>query len=168
MGTLDYKIIDNFLEKETFYKFKEVVFNGNVNWFFKEHQSSDEDKKNDPGFFSLNFFGNFSSDFIGFDYFLLKIYEKLNCKALVQSRANLYVKQAENNKLFFHKDFEFECNTAIFYMNTNNGGTILGRKENIKIDSIENRILIFNSQIAHSVKYPTDVQRRVIININYF
>jgi hypothetical protein len=168
MGTLDFKILDNFLEKDTFNKFKEAIFSESLNWYFKENQSYEEDQKNDPGFFSLNFFGNFYNDFVGLNYFLFKIYEKINCKALVQSRANLYLKQEKDNKLFFHKDFEFECSTAIFYMNTNNGGTILGRKEKIKIDNIENRILIFNSQIEHSVKYATDVQRRIIININYF
>lgn len=168
MGTLEYKIIDNLLEKETFFKFKEAIFSKNLNWYFKEHQTHEEDEKNDPGFFSLNFFSNFSNDFIGFNYFLLELYEKINCKAVVQSRANLYVKQEKNEKLFFHRDFPFECLTAIFYMNTNNGGTILGRKEKIKIDNIENRILIFNSQTEHAVAYPTDVKRRIIINLNYF
>jgi len=170
MGTLDYKIIDNFLEKEDFYKFQKEIFNAhNVPWFYKNSQTTGSiNDIDDVGYFSLSFFNNYSNNLNEFNYFLYKIYEKLNCQALIQSRANLFLKQKENKKLYFHTDVEFKCKTAIFYMNTNNGATILDINEKIKIDSIENRMLIFDSQINHCALIQSDIKRRILININYF
>ena len=40
-------------------------------------------------------------------------------------------------------------------------------KEIIKIDSVENRILIFDTDISHKMISATDTKRRIIINLNY-
>ena len=170
MGTLNYKIIDNFLEKEDFYKFQKEIFNThNVPWFYRNSQITESiNDIDDVGYFSLSFFNNYSNKFNEFNYFLYKIYEKLNCQALIESRANLIIKQKENKKLYFHTDNKFKCKTAIFYMNTNNGATILDIDERIKIDSIENRMFIFDSQIDHCALIQSDTKRRILININYF
>jgi hypothetical protein len=170
MGTLDYTIIDNFLEKEDFYKFQEELFNtNNVPWFYKKSQLTYSlNDMDDIGYFSLNFFNDMCNDFNGFNYFLRKIYTKLECRALIQSRANLMLKQKEIKKLHFHTDYTFKCKTAILYMNSNNGATILDENKQIKIDSIENRIVVFDSQIRHSVLVQSDTKRRIVLNINYF
>jgi hypothetical protein len=102
------------------------------------------------------------------DYFLDKIYIKLGCNALIQSRANLSLKQCKNTRLFFHTDYSFKCFTSIFYMNTNNGGTILDENQKIKIDSVENTMLIFDSQTPHAQLTQSDTKRRIVLNINYF
>jgi hypothetical protein len=170
MGTLEYKVINNFLEKENFYKFQEEIFNeNNVPWYYRNSQICESvNELDDVGYFSLCFFNNFYNDFNGFNYFLYKIYEKLECKSLIQSRANLYLKQKENKKLYFHTDYPFKCKTAIFYMNNNNGATILDENKKIKIESIENRMVVFDSQIRHSALVQSDTKRRICININYF
>jgi hypothetical protein len=165
---MDYKIIDNFLEKENFLKFKQDIFGNNVPWFYKTAQTSEAElDKNDVGYFSLNFYNNFYNGFTEFNYYLNKIYDKLKCKSLIQSRANLFLKREKENKLSFHVDYEYKNSfTAILYMNTCNGKTMF--KNGTKIDSVENRILIFNTNTLHAVKVQTDEKRRIIININYF
>jgi hypothetical protein len=170
MGALEYKIIDNFLEKEDFYKFQGEIFNiNNVPWYYRNSQTTDSiNDMDDIGYFTLSFFNNWCNDFNGFNYFLYKIYEKLECRALIQSRANLCLKQKEIKKLYFHTDYTFKCKTAILYMNSNNGATILDENKQIKIDSIENRIIVFDSQIRHSVLAQSDTKRRIVLNINYF
>ena len=40
-------------------------------------------------------------------------------------------------------------------------------KEIIEIDSVENRVLIFDTDISHKMKSATDAKRRIIINLNY-
>ena len=40
-------------------------------------------------------------------------------------------------------------------------------KEIIEIDSVENRILIFDTNISHKMISATDTKRRIIINLNY-
>jgi hypothetical protein len=170
MGTLDFKVIPNFLDKEDFYKFQEEIFStNNIPWFYKNSQTKKSiNNSEDIGYFSLNFFNNFSKGFIGLDYFLDKIYTKLGCKAVIQSRANLVIKQHKNTELFFHTDYSFKCTSSIFYMNTNNGATILDENKKIKINSVENTMLIFDSQISHAALVQSDTNRRIIININYF
>lgn len=169
MDNLEYKIIDNFLEKEDFYKFQQEIFSNNIPWYYRNSLTIESiNSLEDNGYFSLCFFNKLFNDFNGFDYFLNKIYQKLECKALVQSRANLILKQDKVNKLHFHVDNTFKCNTAIFYMNTNDGATILNENKKIKIESIENRMLIFNSQIEHAALIQSNEKRRIVININYF
>jgi hypothetical protein len=170
MGTLEYKIIDDFLEKEDFNKFKEEIFNkNNVPWYYRDSQTTDSvDDINDIGYFTLNFFNDMCNDFNDFNYFLYKIYKKLECKALIQSRANFILKQKEIKKLYFHTDYPFKCKTAILYMNSNNGATILDENKQIKINSVENRMLVFDSQIRHSALIQSDTKKRITLNINYF
>ena len=169
MGSLNFKVIPNFLEKKDFYRFQEDIFNIYIPWFYRNSQTLDsKDNSEDIGYFSLNFFNDASKDFTQFDYFLNKIYTKLGCNALIQSRANLILKQCKNTELFFHTDYSFKCYTSIFYMNTNNGGTILDENQKIKVDSVENTMLIFDSQIRHALLPQSDIKRRIVININYF
>ncbi len=55
--------------------------------------------------------------------------------------------------------------TAIFYMNTNNGYTYF--EDGTKVESVENRLVVFPSYFSHAGATCTDEQRRVVININY-
>jgi len=82
-------------------------------------------------------------------------------------RANCVLKNRKKNFSDFHCDRTYDCTTAILYMNTNNGYTLLGEKEKIKIKSEENKIVIFNSQTKHCAVSQTDQERRVVINLNY-
>jgi Rps23 Pro-64 3,4-dihydroxylase Tpa1-like proline 4-hydroxylase len=66
----------------------------------------------------------------------------------------------------FHTDTNCSnATTGIFYLNTNNGYTTFG--ENEKIDSVENRLIFFNSQIKHSGISSTEEKYRCLINLNY-
>jgi hypothetical protein len=167
MGTLNYKIIDNFLEKKDFLEFQKSIFQNDVPWFYRNSQVDWNDDLEDLGYFSLCFFNEFYNGFTSFDFFLKKIYQTLGCNSLIQSRANLTLK-SNNQKLYFHTDYPFKCISAIFYMNNNNGGTMLDIDEKIKIENKENRMLVFDSQIKHSAILQSDVKRRIVININYF
>ena len=54
---------------------------------------------------------------------------------------------------------------AIFYINTNNGFTVL--EDGTEIASVSNRLLLFNPSEPHHSTSCTDVKRRVNINFNY-
>ena len=66
----------------------------------------------------------------------------------------------------YHTDFPFECKTAIFYINSNNGLTLF--KNGQIIESVENRMVIFNSQLEHTGTTSTDTKNRIVVNFNYF
>ena len=55
--------------------------------------------------------------------------------------------------------------TAIFYINSNNGFTVL--ENDTKIESIENRLLLFNGSKKHHSTSCTNSGARININFNY-
>ena len=50
-------------------------------------------------------------------------------------------------------------------MNTNNGYTTF--KDGTKVDSVANRMIIFDSELDHTGTTCTDQKSRVIINFNF-
>ena len=73
----------------------------------------------------------------------------------------------------FHADMSGEMSietmktwtTSVFYINSNNGYTELESGE--KIESIENRMVEFQSTLKHRGTTCTDEQTRVVINFNF-
>jgi len=63
-----------------------------------------------------------------------------------------------------HVDYN-DVTTAIFYINTNNGWTNF--KNGDKVESVENRLVIFDSNLEHEGVTCTDEIRRLVINFNY-
>jgi hypothetical protein len=59
----------------------------------------------------------------------------------------------------------FFCNTAIFYINKNNGYTLLKDKTKIAVE--ENKLLIIDTKTYHAAVTATDTDRRIVINFNY-
>jgi len=165
-----YKIIDNFLDKESFNNLKLFFLEEDTPWYQrKKDVPTNENNKN--GFFQLCFYNNYRVDHNGFDNYIAPILNKLDCYAPVQVRANLVLRDPDTKESGWHTDFnhpEFG-KTAIFYLTTCNAKTLLGIDENnlIHVNSIENRMLIFKSNIVHKVVYQTDVYKRFVINFNY-
>ena len=90
----------------------------------------------------------------------------LNIKSIVRIKLNLTTKENIIRKFDLHTDVPFDCNTAIFYLNTNNGKTIfeIGKE----IESFENRIVVFPSNLKHTGTTHTDTNYRMVLNLNYF
>jgi len=163
MGILNIK--KDFLSKEIFKEIKnEFYAHFNFPWFYLEHQVHKKDKS----FFSHCFFQEEKIN-SSFYYKVIKpIINKLNVKKIHLVRANLILKDKNSSVSGFHTDLNFKCKTAIYYVNTNNGGTIFKiNKKEIKVESEENKIVIFNSKILHAAKSQTDTDTRIVININY-
>jgi len=156
-------IKENFLEKKLFNEFKNILFSKDINWYFRDKMTT-----NDHYFFNHCFYNHYTPLSPLFNEYIKPILEKLKVVAISEIRANLVLKENNPYQSTFHVDRHFECNTAILYMNTCNGHTLLHEDKKIKINSEENKILIFNSQIKHAGVSQTDVDRRIVINFNYF
>jgi hypothetical protein len=60
--------------------------------------------------------------------------------------------------------------TAIWYVNSNNGGTLFKDEENdteFFVESVANRLVIFPAHIKHMGVTCTDERARFVVNINY-
>ena len=85
-------------------------------------------------------------------------------------KINLQTITPEIIKRTFHSDMagilgNNPYKTAIFYFNTNNGYTEFETGE--IVESIANRIVIFDGRIKHRGTTCTDQKTRVVLNINY-
>ena len=88
----------------------------------------------------------------------------LKPKALIRIKANLNVRTEKQFLFEKHQDQDFDCKVAIFYLNSNDGYTLINNKE---IKSVKNRMLFFNNE-WHSSSTTTDQPNRIVINFNYF
>jgi hypothetical protein len=159
------KEIKNFLTVEDFKKLQDSILNIDFPWRKRESMT----KTDNNIYFTHSFFND---GFINSDFYygpLIKpILNKLNCKAVVEVRANMFL-----NKLFinsgWHIDYDYDNITSILYLNTCNGGTELKINNKIKfIKAEENKMLIFPSKTYHRVCSSTDSDKRFIVNFNYF
>ena len=101
---------------------------------------------------------------------ILPFFEKLDVKVPLRVKINLQTITPEIIKRTFHSDMagilgNNPYKTAIFYLNTNNGYTEFETGETV--ESIANRIVIFDGRIKHRGTTCTDQKTRVVLNINY-
>ena len=90
----------------------------------------------------------------------------LNMKSLIRAKLNLYMRTDKIEEHHPHTDFPFEHKGCVFSFNTCDGYTILN--DGTKIESIENRALLFDSSKSHSSTSTTNAKGRFNVNFNYF
>ena len=119
-------------------------------------------------YFTHNFFLNnrvYSPYFNLLEPFLAK----LKVSSLIELRSNMTISKKDQYESSWHVDNTYEnSKTVILYLTTCNAKTLITfEKEIIEIDSVENRVLIFDTDISHKMISATDAKRRIIINLNY-
>ena len=176
---MNYKIIDNFLSNEEMQNIYNVMFRNAFPWYFvNDAVPSNEDTsvKENPIFCHYFLksgcpYDNGEFEFpppSHFSYILKPLIKKMQIKSLLRIQANYYPRTTNIIEHGYHSDFPFEvnnCKTAIFYLNSCNGYTKL--KENQKVASVGNRLLIFDSDTLHTSSTCTDKSFRAVINVNY-
>jgi hypothetical protein len=160
---MKYQIKDNFLDKNQFNNLKNILMSEELPWFWKENMT-----KNDNYFFNHCFYNHGCPQSNLFVENINPILKKLECKAIIEIRANLMLKKELCYNSNFHCDKSFDCKTAILYMNTNNGKTVFEEKKLLPVNSVENRIVIFPSHLKHAGTTHTDTDFRLVLNINYY
>ena len=159
------KVIDNYLNQEDFLRIKNTLESPNFPWYYQKNINDNHSEKDLDCYFTHYLF-NQKNGQSSFYYIIKPILNKLNVKALIRIKSNLYPR---TEKLEIHKphsDYTYKHKGAIFYINTNDGKTILNK--NKEINSVENRLLLFEPHLSHSSTSTTNVKSRININFNYF
>lgn len=154
------KIYDNFLDKEVFLKINKKLMGEDFFWNY----SNGIDYDNQPDLFQFcHVFYDYNNPIIRPVLQKIKFIKKdIN---FLRVKCNLNPKTSEHIQLGeYHNDIK-NVTTAIYYVNTNNGYTSFENGETIK--SIENRLVIFDSNIKHVGFSCTDKKIRLVININF-
>lgn len=161
------KIIDNFLEKNSYEHLKDVMFKDGIPWFLK--QGTVDGANKDLNWFSHCFYNDFQPDSNLYS-FIPNFLDKLNVASLLQVRANLSLTPPKDKyKTNVHVDYPYKnSKTAIFYFNTDTSGTIFYDKKEKLIKAKENRMVIFNTNIKHCGYLTKKSNKRIVINFNYY
>lgn len=166
-NTLTYEIIDNYLPLNEFTQIRDMILGDNFPWYYSEivSQNDVESLELDPYYFVHKLYAKYT---INSNYYntLAPLITKIAPKSLIRIKANLYpnIGRAAENE--WHIDYSYEHKGAIFYINDNNGYTIL--EDGTKVESRANRILFFDASKQHKSTHCTDAKSRVNINFNYF
>lgn len=161
----DYKVFDNLLSEEDFFKIQEVLLGNNFPWFYQSfilHAEQDADRFQ----FSHPFYrDNEPSPYVEI---VNPILEAIKAETVYRIRATMKGRTAEPEYSGWHTDFppeELVCTTGVFYVNDNNGATIF--EDGSQVESKANRFVAFRSDQKHSGLSNTDAKVRCLINFNY-
>ena len=157
--------IDNFLNQADYEKLRNIMLGDDFPWYFQQEVLYFTKDKT-QFFWSHVFFKHNEGITSSYYKILDPLLKKLKFKALIRIKANLYSRQGKIIEHDNHSDFSFPHKGALFSLNSSNGFTIL--KDNTKIPSVGNRVLLFDPSIPHRSSTCTDAKVRCNININYF
>jgi len=160
-------IKNNFLNFDLFKNILQDLNSENFPWFFKKEDVTGN-RLNKNGFFNHCYFNNtINSPY--FNKHIVPFVDKLNVKNFIHVRANLTLRDKDSLQCAYHTDNNNEkSTTAIFFLTNCNSVTKIRTEKGIQeIESVKNKLIIFNTQNPHKVIYPTDVHKRFIINFNY-
>lgn len=164
----DIKIYDNFLEENDFYNIRSIMSAPSFPWFFTRVLMENEEdmicEEKDNYHFSNVFYmdgfpvGN-NTDIVA------PILYKIKPAAIIRIKANLTTRTEKVILHGYHNDVNFKCKTAVYYLNTNDGFTAF--EDGQVVESVENRMVIFDSDILHTGSTCTNAKYRMLINFNY-
>lgn len=167
---MQYKIIDKFLELSFFEKVFKEISSSEISWFYRAFDVSNGLTKNKNGYFNHTFYNNDEPMSALYFSFIKDILQKMNASTVMSVVANLCLRDIDCIESPYHVDRPYtNSKTAILYLTTCNAKTILKIDDKeIPVESIENRLLVFNANIKHKVIYQTDKHKRYVINFNYY
>lgn len=170
MQPREYQVYDNFLSEFQFKKLQESIFNPNFPWFKNDYKLNEETKMSkEEDFYNIQLIHSFYKDFkpnSPHTNLLMDLLEKINPIKIFKVKANLTFCTPELFVYGNHTDHsDPSLTTAVFYLNSNNGATVF--EDGQSVESIENRLLVFDSQIPHSGTSCTNSKFRSVINLNY-
>lgn len=175
----------NFLEPE-FFKNKFGILNGSNNfpWFYSKNTAY-EAAIDDQHLWDFSYSHTlFVNDSVGGEIgeLCVKMTDEicrtfdLTLEKLIRIRAGMITKTPVSYVHEAHVDYPYEHITALFYLTTCNGPTILYNQkfpnnllltEARRIVPEENKIVLFEGLQYHSSSSQTDTKQRIVINFNF-
>lgn len=164
---MTYKVLDNFLtDQEADYIENLMVKTNDFPWFFNQGITWASNSRSSCDYYFVHLFYSQYNINSNFYYLIEPIIDKLTPAAIIRIKGNLYPSFEQQIEADNHVDYEFDHAGAIYFVNTNNGYTVL--EDKIYIESKKNRLLLFQPHIRHRSVSCTDKSARVNINFNFF
>jgi len=170
---MEYEIIDNVLNENEFLSIKNILLSNTFDWYFSKVLINDlidfpiqNLDDHDMVFFHLFYHVRLQTPTTSrYLNVLDPILNYLNPDVLIRAKANMYPRTNEIEHHGKHTDYKFKHRGALFYINTNDGLTILD--DGTEVESVENRLILFDSSKPHNSTTCTNTTCRITINFNY-
>jgi hypothetical protein len=154
------KVIDNFIPDREFQQIQSTITGDWFAWFLNAGIDDIGDGKQQ---FTNSIYSDYEwkcdPDFIR------PLIDKIQPLAINRIKVNLLTPTATIERNNFHTDVPPDSGfiTAVYYINSNDGKTIFmsGRE----VESVENRIVLFNSSELHTGT--TSTENRFVLNMNF-
>ena len=160
------KIIHNCLSPNDLKPLQDTLTSKDFPWFYRE---AEVQKEIDSEYFTHTFY--YAPDNLQSQWYelIVPILNQIKGTHLIWARANLLINKTNSIRSALHRDINSsKSTTAIFYVNSNNGFTLLKTKEGeVKSSSEENKLIIFDSQTLHQSVRQTDTNQRITLNFNF-
>jgi 2OG-Fe(II) oxygenase superfamily len=165
------EIINNFLPRNEFLSIRDQILNENFPWLLFNKNNHGETLCEERFNFQLvHIFYQSPTTISKYIDILNPLFSRINHQLLLRAKANITTCSEKIQVYGYHADVPDNLanisKTAIFYLNTNDGYTIF-EDDQQKIHSLENRIVIFDSNQKHSGTNCTDQKYRAVINLNF-
>mgnify|MGYP001422705440 FL=1 len=164
----DIQVHENFLTQTEYEALYNVFGTQDVNWYYNDFINSPMDDDSDYNFQFVHPIYHYDESKTKSPYKKLidPILSKLNVEVLLRMKFNMNIRTNEIIESNFHVDLDLNTyKIAIFYLNSNDGYTLFecGRK----IESVANRVVIFDGKVKHCGTSCTNQKNRIVLNINY-
>jgi len=168
---MNVNIKDSLLPEDTFSRIANTIMSGEFPWFYTPSVTMQEKAT----LMDYQFFHPvYIQDQIVSNYFQLlgPLFEAINAFSIFGCKVNCNPYSGDTiHEHGMHQDVRdlpngLRINTAVFYLNTNNGYTLV-KSTNEKIESVANRLVTFDSEEYHTGSTTTDKKARYVVNINY-
>ena len=160
------KIIDNFLDEDEFKVLQHYLTNDSFTWHLLPSIANNKQGL-DQYQFVHTFFDISKPSLQNYSNFLTPLFSKLQAKYILRVKANLRPRTSTAVLSDYHVDMSLNQQTAIFYLNTNNGYTKFQDNTLEDVPSVANRLLTFYGGLKHCGASCTDSNYRILLNINY-
>lgn len=178
---MSYRVIDNFLDDLDFKELQNhIIYSGEFAWYSREKVTvSDLASKEEQEWWESQNWNWYLTHMIYYHKPYSPLYDKLDTlfikafnrvgvdvKSWVRIKANFYPNTVEVKEHQPHSDADYSHQAALFSLNTCDGFTRM--PDGTKVDSIENRIVIFDGGQIHNSSTTSNSKIRYNINFNFF
>ena len=160
------KIIDNFLPTSDFEVVRDYLLSDSFTWNLS-NTIADHKQGLDQYQFFHTFFDVACPSLQKYSNFLTPLLNKLQAKYILRIKANCRPRTTQGVLSPYHVDMTANQQTAVFYINTNNGYTKFQDNTLEDVPSVANRLLTFYGGLKHAGTSCTDQNTRIVLNINY-
>ena len=170
---MDVNVIDDFLSQEDFEEVRDlIIYNDLFPWYFQKEVNSmgtdcDKDFWNWYGThaFYVDDFAESKHCATLYSKFIPRFKEMNIFRSLIRIKGNFYPHTETLREHAPHTDYKFSHTGALYSLNTCDGFTKL--YDGTKVDSVANRILIFDASTSHNSSTTTTSAGRFNINFNF-